>query len=518
MFRAKRLNNTSKIRKSETRKELKPMARKSTPTYTIEFALNIPAWQQHRLEKKFKIARMVYNSCLGEALKRNKAVKADKQYRTLLNKPKSKERDKQLADIRLIYGFSEYKIHHLVKDVQCKFKEHIGSFEAQKLATRAFQAVEKLHFGKSKKVHFKSNNDDISVENKSNTTGLRYTEGNILWGDKPTKKNLKPKNWLCMPISPKTKDEYAHLALIDKTKYVRILKRKVRGKVRYFVQLIQEGYPPTKRNRKVSNDETKRVGLDIGTSTIAISGDSRIELRELASECNADEKEIRQIQRKMDRSKRSTNPENFNDNGTIKKGRLTWDYSKRYEKLLRKRKELYRKNAVKRKMSHEKLANDILSSGSDIRVETMRFQSLQKRSGKTTQNKKNGKINRKKRFGKSIANRAPAMLLTIIDRKLGYQGRSIKKIDTYATKASQFNHLTGKYNKKLLSDRWNDFGQLRIQRDLYSAFLIGNTNEALNSIDVDLCNAQWDIFIELHNREIGRLKQSPSKTLRWFVA
>ena len=86
-------------------------------------------------------------------------------------------------------------------------------------------------------------------------------------------------------------------------------------------------------------------------------------------------------------------------------------------------------------MSHEKLANDILALGSDIRVETMRFQSLQKRAKKTTRNKKNGKINRKKRFGKSIANHAPAMLLTIIDRKLGYQGRSIKKIDTYATKA-----------------------------------------------------------------------------------
>ncbi|MCQ6275163.1 transposase, partial [Bacillus sp. V3B] len=142
----------------------------------------------------------------------------------------------------------------------------------------------------------------------------------------------------------------------------------------------------------------------------------------------------------------------------------------------------------------------------------------QKRAKKTTRNKKNGKMNRKKRFGKSIAHHAPAMLLTIIDRKLGYQGRSIKKIDTYATKASQFNHLTGKYKKKQLSDRWNGFGEFRIQRDLYSAFLIGNTNETLNSVDVDLCNVGWDRFVELHNYEIARLKQSSSKILRWFVA
>ena len=169
-------------------------------------------------------------------------------------------------------------------------------------------------------------------------------------------------------------------------------------------------------------------------------------------------------------------------------------------------------------MSHEKLANEILSLGSDVRVETIRFQSLQKRSKNTSRNKENGKINRKKRFGKSIANRAPSMLLTILDRKLGYQGCSLKKIDTYATKASQFNHISGAYSKKQLSERWNDFGDFFIQRDLYSAFLISNTNENLNSVDVDLCNAQWTNFVELHNLEIARLKESPSKTLRWFVA
>ena len=91
----------------------------------------------------------------------------------MLENPKSKDRDKHLSDIRKAHGFSEYGIHKFVKSIQQKFKEHIGSFEAQKLATRAFQTVEKLHFGKSKKVHFKTFNDDISVENKSNTTGLR---------------------------------------------------------------------------------------------------------------------------------------------------------------------------------------------------------------------------------------------------------------------------------------------------------------------------------------------------------
>lgn len=494
------------------------MARKRIPTYVLELRLDLPVWQQHRLEKKFRIARHVYNACLGEALKRHRRVKADKVYRALLCESKSKGRDKQLSNIRLSYGFSEYGLHDFVKPVQRKFKENIGSFEAQKLATRAFQAVEKQHFGKAKKVHFKAFNDDISVENKSNTTGLRYVDGHIFWGNKPTKKQPKPKSWLCMSIAPKPNDTYAHRALLDKTKYVRILKRDIRGKVRYFVQLIQEGFPPGKPKRKIANDEKKRVGIDIGVSTIAISSENLVTLRELAPAHKDDKAKLRRIERKMERSKRFTNPNNFNADGTIKGGKHIWNFSNRYVKLLKKRKECYRKVAVQRKMSHEMLANDILALGSDIRVETMRFQSLQKRAKKTTRNKENRKINHKKRFGKSISHHAPAMLLTIIDRKLSYQERSIKKIDTYATKASQFNHLTGKYTKKQLTERWNNLEGCRIQRDMYSAFLIGNTTEKLNSVDVHLCHTQWKDFVERHNREIERLKQSMNQTLRWFVA
>ncbi|MCC2249006.1 hypothetical protein JUJ52_03415 [Virgibacillus sp. AGTR] len=89
------------------------MARSQKPSYTIKFALHIPVWQQHRLEKRFKIARVIYNSCLGEALKRHRAVKNDKEYRKLLREPKSGERSKQLSEIRIAYGFSEYSLNKL---------------------------------------------------------------------------------------------------------------------------------------------------------------------------------------------------------------------------------------------------------------------------------------------------------------------------------------------------------------------------------------------------------------------
>ena len=110
-----------------------------------------------------------------------------------------------------------------------------------------------------------------------------------------------------------------------------------------------------------------------------------------------------------------------------------------------------------------------------------------------------------KRFGKSIANRAPSMLLEIINRKLSYYDRYLIKIDTWHAKASQFNHFNVTYHKKTLSQRWNDFNGIKIQRDLYSAFLIMNIASDLKSFDVNKCNERFENFYKLHNKEVKRL-------------
>ena len=134
----------------------------------------------------------------------------------------------------------------------------------------------------------------------------------------------------------------------------------------------------------------------------------------------------------------------------------------------------------------------------------MNFSGFAKKSTKTEKNNE-GRFKRKKRFGKSIANRAPAMLLAIINRKLSYYGKCLIKIDTWSAKASQFNHFDGTYKEKTLSQRWNNFNGVRIQRDMYSAFLIMNTVNDLKSFDIDKCNERFENFHRLHNLEVERL-------------
>lgn len=217
------------------------------------------------------------------------------------------------------------------------------------------------------------------------------------------------------------------------------------------------------------------------------------------------EHQKRTLLRYMDRSKRISNPDHFHSEGTIKKGnRCPWQFSNRYVKARKKLKEVYRKQRDIRKLQHEIMANDIIRLGNEVYVETMNFKGLQARSKKTEKNDQ-GKYKRKKRFGKSLAHKAPAMLLTILDRKLSYHGVKLHKINTRKVKASQYNHMDQEYTKKQLSQRWNDIRGIKIQRDQYSAFLIMNVNEDLESIHQQSCHQSFDHFIKLHDEELKRI-------------
>ena len=145
------------------------------------------------------------------------------------------------------------------------------------------------------------------------------------------------------------------------------------------------------------------------------------------------------------------------------------------------------------------------AKGNKVYVEKMNFAGLGKRA-KNTEKNEQGRFKRKKRFGKSLANKAPSMLLTIIDRKLKYFGEELVEINTLEAKASQFNHFDGTYRKKSLGQRWNDFNGIKIQRDMYSAFLIMNIADDLKSFDIEKCNKRFDNFYQRHNLEVERLK------------
>ena len=473
--------------------------------FIVEFPLKTEMYQEDILNKRFEIGRKIYNSLVNVTQKRYKEMIKTKKYRNLLssltgNKKTDKSIWKKIDDMRKEYGLSEYSFHEDVKQMQKHFKDNIDSFTAQKIATELWKSYDKLFYGNGKKVYYKKYGELNSLEGKSNKTGIRFKDNMVLW------------NGLEMPAVIDYDNDYEYQVMQSDICYCRIVRKFIRNRYKFYVQIVFKGNPPVKVNTKT--DEIKHcvgngdVGIDIGISTIAIASQSDVKILELADRVQNIENQKQKLLRKMDRSRRVTNPDNYNEDGTIRKQgskKAIWNKSNHYKKYKNELKELYRKQTDIRKYQHECLANYIISLGNKVYVERMNFAGLQKRAKNTEKNDK-GKFKRKKRFGKSLANKAPSMLLTIIDRKLKYFGEKLIEINTSEAKASQFNHFDKTYTRKSLSQRWNDFDGIKVQRDMYSAFLIMNITDDLKSFDVNKCNERFDNFYKLHNLEVNRLK------------
>lgn len=277
------------------------MAGAKTPSYVLTLRLQTESWQKHILEKRFEIGRCLYNACLEECLKRYKKLQHD----DLAQQKPSKEKNRQLSDLRTEYGLSEYAMHAFVQPMQRHFRKHMDAHTAQKIATRAWKAVERFLFGAAKRVYFKRFGEMGSLEGKSNFAGIRFKSHAIHW------------NGLMIPVIIQPNDVYAHLALQDRIKYCRIVRKRIRGKVKYYAQLILEGVPPQKINRQTGKAKHPRgegvVGIDIGTQTIAICAPNEVKLLELAPSVDDIHPEKRRLQRKLDRQRRANNPNKYNE-------------------------------------------------------------------------------------------------------------------------------------------------------------------------------------------------------------
>ena len=501
------------------------MKKEKTSTYVLTLLMKTDIYKEDIVNKRLEISRNIYNSILGKVMNRYNLMLESKEYRNLKKKLNSsnksyhecdvkilktslnknrKELYKELQTIYLKYGITQYSLYTDVKPMYKHFKGNIGSLEAQSIADRVWASIDKLINGNGNRVTFKKFGEINSIEGKWNKSGITYRDGIIKW------------NGLKIPVIIKSNDFYAQKAVQDRIKYCRLLGKFVNGKYKYYVQLIMEGIPPVKYNKETGDIKRSvglgNVGIDIGTQTIAISSKYDVKLLELCPEINNIQGIKTKLSRKLDRQRRVNNPNNYNNDGTIKFGiminkkkeKLTWVKSNKYIRTQMELRDIQRKQTDIRKQSHEKLANYIISLGDRILVETMNYKGLQKRSNKTTINAKTAKFNKKKRFGKSLGNKSPSKLIEIINRKLKYYELEILKINTHKVKASMYNHFTDEYIKKELKDRWDV--STGIQRDCYSAFLIMNVSNDLESINRNLCYGSYDNFKLLHDREINRLR------------
>jgi len=133
--------------------------------YVLTLALKTELWQEHILEKRLNIARMIYNSCLSEILKRHRKMIISYEYKEISNLDK-KEQSKRYKELDKKYSISKFELNKYVKPMTQKFKKNIGSQMGQELAERAFTTYEKLSMVKLKKYILKVMEISILLEKK----------------------------------------------------------------------------------------------------------------------------------------------------------------------------------------------------------------------------------------------------------------------------------------------------------------------------------------------------------------
>jgi putative transposase len=455
-----------------TKEVIKIVAKSKTPSFVTTIPLVVDSTQESELLARFQASRQLYNACLNESMARMELVRKSDIYQVAKKIPRElyKQRSNMFSEARTLYKYSDYDLQAYATLVSNKSKwisEKIDSNTQQTIATRAFRASEKVLFGLAKKVRFKPFNRFRSIEGKSNKQGLRWKDNRLIWG----KLKLNP---IIDEINPVIQH-----GLISPVKYVRLLWKEINGKRRWFVQLINEGIPYQKPKNHISEGI---VGLDINISNIAFVGDNHAGLLPFADKVPDFQKEITRLQRKMQRSQRANNLDNYEPNflakkgrktvvkkGKVKKARLKWNQSKTYKNISRKKRELERRKTAYAKSQNRTIVNQILRHGNIIKTEKVSVKGWQKR------------------YGKAISAKSPGFVLFCLKRKAENAGGQFITFSTQKTALSQ-THLDGSRIKKSLSQRVHrDVTGVVMHRDIFSAFLSRYVNEDTLSLQDAQC-------------------------------
>ncbi|MGN0242111.1 MAG: hypothetical protein ACI4CS_10525 [Candidatus Weimeria sp.] len=496
--------------------------RPDKPMHVVCLRIRTTEYEDRIMEKSFHTLSHIHNVLVKHARKLIIRLEYDKEYQSLRQQyislahkdkllPDEKHQKSRLSQqmkyIRLKLGLSEYGFQSYIKVCAKQTDRLLSSQQVQKEASHVWASVEKYLFGNGKAIHFKKYEDFDTISGKSNLNGMKF--------NKDTFTAVWMKHEYRIKRPKRSSEDYVYEALASDISYCDIKRRMFPNGWHYYLIVVLKGTAP--RKLEVGNNA---CGIDPGVSTVAAVSDDKVFLEELAPDIGRYNKKIAELQYHMDISKRTSNQDKYNPDGTIDRSdHDRWKFSKSYIRMRQELKYIFSAKSAYIKQSHNTLINRLLENSKYFIIEDMDYKALAKRSKTTARSDKasdvktkNGtvkqihKYKRKKRFGKSLNNRAPALFIRLLEQKATLYGGSVTKIDTKSYKASQYDHVTDSYTKCPLGQRDKSIDSRTVQRDLYSAFLILNTDDTLKHPDREKCLSTFDSFVARQGDLISEMK------------
>ena len=426
----------------------------SGPTFIIELPIRVSDSESQTILRKLEFARQLHNATLGSALGQLQQLRQDSDWKKACSMPKGKERTNLFKSLDRKYHLTEYDLHAVIaKHRQASGrKTELGINEAQKIATRVFQAVNRYKLGLGGRPRFKSAKRGLrSIEGKTNKTGLKFNiEKSVLsWCQHDYRVIIDPKDdYICCAFLKEDGSQG-----FKTIKYCRLVRKTIKGKNRFYLQVVLEGRAPVKH---IYASTEERLSIDPGPQTIAVFSKIWSGKIKVAPRAQVDEQRIRSLQRSMDRSLRQNNPDCYESNGVFKKG-SELSKTKSYEKRVQSLKEYHRKASATRRCEHGQLVNLLLSVAGEIRIEKNSWKAFQRGH-----------------FAKSLGKSGISGFIEQLKSKAESAGLKVVEVKPYKLKLSQYDPYTETYEKKALNERWHRLGKSSewIQRDVMSALLL----------------------------------------------
>jgi putative transposase len=469
------------------------MARRSDGEgrFIAEFELVVSPHTASVIRKRFEAGRMVYNALLTEALKRYDLFQQSRLYQKARRIPKNTSEQRQARTTafkaaREAWNWSEMGLTvHLQRFgqqfTQTWLNRHLNSQIVKKLAERVARTVIAYSLGRKGRPRFKRRGSLLSLEAINNLQGIILktdARGHLFayWGAGRTAPHLE------LPLIVYPDDAYHQHALATMRpmegfpglKYTRIIRRVIRGCDRFYAQVVLAGQPY--QRQQIHRHGV--VGLDIGPSTIAIVGEGTVRFSKFCDELQNKERLIRVLQRRIDRQRRANNPDCYDEAGRWIRGRRASIVSHRMRRSLNQLGSIHQQQTAHRKSLQGHLVREILTVGSDFRLEKLSYRSFQRN------------------FGRSTQARAPSMFVAHLKRKAAEIGAVVTEFSPYHTRLSQICHNCGTTRKKSLSERVHHCScGIHAHRDLYSAYLARFVDD--DHVDLAQAAAQFERFRSL---------------------
>lgn len=259
-------------------------------------------------------------------------------------------------------GFTKYGFDSTMMLLQKKYKDHIATQVASSAAADVWRSFYGFFYKGNPRVQEKPHGTLKSVANKSSTTSMRYEDGTFFWngGKSPNAKSL------AIRVKPPT-TEYEKAMLEKRICLYRIVRNRSKNGISYSLQITLEGVPALKKTHFIG---TGAVGIYIDQDTATVCTGTHIYSISIPPYMQDDIWEkIVKTQDKMRASRRATNPDNYNRDGTIKSTPgLKWVNSQNYMNLYNRQKHLGRKARERNRHENKKIANFLLTLGDEFYV------------------------------------------------------------------------------------------------------------------------------------------------------